>query len=228
MFNRLRALFNRVKDIYREEGLIATIKRIFASLISKSYKNEVYYVYGRTLEEGNEADRMPKIQNITHRMVETVHQLDELSNEGFDLSLIDIDQYRYRLEKGAIAGLIFVDRELGFTSLGALTEEAKNSLIRYPYKVDFANNEACGAEAWTNPKYRRQGLHNYAAYKWDQFCIGKGVIKERSIILSSNIASQRSTTKMGSKLLARARYISIFGLQFWRERPARPADNQNN
>ena len=219
MTNRLGALINRVKNIYQEEGLLTTIKKILTSVISVIYTTSAYNVYVRTLTKDNEADRMPKIQNVTPRIVETIQQLDELYNQGFDLSLLDIDQYRYRLERGAIATFAFVDRELGFAGWGALSEEAKKSFTRYPFKVDFANNEALGGDAWTNPKYRRQGLHNYVAYKWDQFLISRGITKDRAIILSSNITSQRSTTKMGSKLVARARYVCIFGLQFWRERP---------
>ncbi|HEY32330.1 MAG TPA: hypothetical protein G4O10_04425 [Dehalococcoidia bacterium] len=229
MPRRPSTFINRVKDIYQKNGFLATIKRVLVFIISILYQNEIYHVYGRALkEDNNEANRMPKIQNITHRMVETVQQLDELSDEGFDLSLIDIDLYRHRLQKGATSNLIFVNHELGFAGWGALTEEAMKSLVRYPLKIDFVNNEAFGAEAWTNPKYRRQGFHNYAGYKWDKYCIEKGVTKDRSIILSSNVASQRSTTKMGSKLLAKARYIRIFGIQLWRETPVKSTNSQSN
>jgi hypothetical protein len=159
-------------------------------------------------------------------MIETVEQLYELQSEGFDLSPIDFGQYRYRLEKRAVLSLIFVDHELACTSWSALTKEAKNTFNRYPYKVDFANNEVCGGATWTNPKYRRQGLNYYTQYKKEQYLISKGATRNRTIVLLDNTISQRGTIKSGNKLLAKARYIRIFGLQFWRERPVKLTDKE--
>jgi hypothetical protein len=227
--SRAGTLSNRAKNIYQEEGLLAAIKRVFTFLISPildEYND--FYVYVLSLREGNEVDYLPKIQNSTHRIVETIEQLDELSNTGFDLSLIDIDQYRYRLDKGATLSLLFVDRELGYTGWAVLTEEAKNTFNRYPYKVDFENNEICRGASWTNPKYRRQGLSYYSSYKEEQFLIGKGANKSRAIVLSNNIASQNGNDKAGSKLVAKARYFRIFGLQFWRERPVKSTDDEGD
>lgn len=73
MTNRLHTLLIRVKDIYREEGLSATIKRIFAIVISlTSFETRIYYVYVLTLKVSNEADYLPEIQNVNHMMIETV------------------------------------------------------------------------------------------------------------------------------------------------------------
>ena len=225
---RLQTLFNRAKDIYQEEGLSATIKRLYAFIISAiSYENNVFYVYEHILEESNEADYLPKIPNVTHRIVETVDQLDELQNEGFGLSLSDIDQSRYRLEKGAILSLLFIDREFASISWAAFSEEAKNTFNRYPYKVNFANNEICGGGTLVNPKYRGQGLYYYTLYKKEQFLVRKGAVKHLSIALSNNIASHTAKIKMGNKLLAKARYIRIFGLQFWRENSVNSTDDKN-
>ena len=228
MLYRLSVLINRVKAIYQEEGLLSTIRRIFVFIISILYKHETYYVFRRTLKVGNEADRLPKIPNVTHRIVETIEQLDELSNEGFDLSLLDIDQARYRLGKGAILALLFVDRELGHRGWEVLTEEAKKSLVQYPYKVDFANNEALGEDTWTNPKYRRQGLNHYSAYKKDQYLIGKGAVTKKGLVSTDNIASIRQGEKSGSKLVAKAHYMRILSLQFWIEKPVKSTDSHSN
>lgn len=228
MTNRLGMLINRVKEIYREEGLLATIGRILAFVVSPIIDEySVLYVYEHTLTEGNEADYLPKTQNITHRIIETVDQLDDLSNEGHDLSLLDIDQAHYRLEKGAIASLLFTDREFASVSWSAFTKEAKNTFNPHPYKVDFANNEVSGGGTWVNPKYRGQGLNYYTLYKKEQDLLNRGVTKHRSIVLSSNSASQKVKDRMGNKLVAKAHYIRIFGLQFWRERPIKPNDSNN-
>lgn len=229
MTTKLYSIVNGAKEIFREEGLLTLIKRTFSFLVyviqsAISYENSVFYVYGRTLKVSDEANRMPRIQNFIHRMIETAEQLEEVRSEGFDLSLIDINQYRYRLAKGAVLSLIFVDHELACTSWSALTKEAKNTFNKYPYKVDFENGEVCGGATWTNPKYRRQGLNYYTQYKKEQYLISKGAVRNRTIVLSSNTASQRGTIKTGNELVAKARYIRIFGLQFWREQPVKSID----
>jgi len=233
MLDRLRTLFSRVKDIYQEEGLLDTIERIFlftkhVILSAISYENSEFYITGRVLRVEDDDKYLPKIPNVTYWFVETIEQLDELQKEGFDLSLLDIDQPHYRLQKGAIVNLVFVGHELGFKGWTALTEEAKNIINPYPYKVDFEKGEVCGGNAWTNPKYRRQGLSYYAAYRNEQFLIEKGVVKSRSIKYTNNIASIGQSVKRGTPILARARYIRIFGLQFWREKPIESTDSEGN
>jgi len=227
MTSKLGTLFARAKEIYREEGILILIKRFFSFVISPlSYEFGIFYVYELTLKEGNEVDYLPKIPNVTHTMIETIEQLDELAEDEFDLSLLDINLARHRLEKGAILSLACIGNELAYTGWSALTEKAKNTFNRYPYEVGFANNEICCGASWTNPKYRRQGISYYSSYKEEQFLIGKGATKSRAIVLSSNIASQKGNDKAGSKLVARACYIRIFGLQFWRERPIRQNVNE--
>jgi hypothetical protein len=229
MTNRLGKLLNRTKEIYQEKGLLTLIKRIFIFVISpiiEEYNNFYVYELPWDLEGVDEADYLPKVPNITYRTIETVQQLGELSNEGFDLSPVDIEQFRRRLQKGAILSVVFVDREVGHTSWTALNEEAKKTFNRYPYKVDFANNECCTGDSWTSPKYRRQGLNYYSARKKEQYVVRKGAIKNRSIVLTNNIASMKQSEKMGAKKVAKAHYIRIFGLKFWRERPVQ-STNKN-
>jgi len=173
--------------------------------------------------EKDETKYLPKIPNVTHKIVETVEQLDELQNEGFDLSLLDVDQPRYRLQKGAIAKLVFVGHELGHKGWTALTKEAKDIINPHPYKVDFEGGQVCGGNSWTNPKYRRQGLNYYAAHKNEQYLISKGLVKNRGIKYTTNIASIGVSDKRGTPIVAKARYVRIFGLQFWREKPVEPS-----
>ena len=120
--------------------------------------------------------------------------------------------------------MLFVNREFASVSWAAFSKEAKNTFNRYPYKVDFANNEVCGGGTWVNPKYRGRGLHYYTLRKKEEYLFRMGATKIRSITLSSNIASQRTSAGLGEKLVAKARYIRIFGLQFWREKPVKSID----
>ena len=221
MINRLNTRFTRAKDIYKREGLVILIKATFAFLIScLSYGKYSFYVYEILVEKRNVADYMPEIKDITVKIVETKQQLDELLNDGFELSLLDIPQAHYRLEKGAIALLIFVECELAYRLWSAMTEEAKNTFNRWPYKVDFMNNEACDGEAWTNPKYRRQGINTYADYKLEEFLLGKGIRKMWRITLTNNIPIHKVHDKReGSRIYAKADYFRIGRMQFWKETP---------
>lgn len=233
MSSKSFTLFNRVKEIYRAEGPLITIKRICtfaASVVSStiSYENSVFYVYVKDLTKRDKVNYIPKILNVNHRIVETPEQLDELSNQGYELSLVNIDQARYRLYKGAVLSLLFIGNELGSTSWAALTEEAKNTFNWYPYKVNFEDNEVCGGATWVNPKYRGQGLIYYTLYEKEKYLVEKGATKNRSIVLTSNIATQRANANRGSELVAKARYIRVFGLQFWREKPVKPVNNKDS
>jgi len=233
MVNNVSILLTRANTIYQEEGLSALIKRVFAYakyLISSviSYENSTFYVYGQVVTQGNEVDYLPKIPNVTHTMIETIEQLNELAEKGYDLSLIDVNQARYRLQKGTIANLIFIDHEFGHISWTALTEEAQKTINRYPYKVDYENHETTSGASWTNPKYRRQGLANYAVYKNRQFCIRKGATTWRGIVLTDNFASMAWSDKLNSEIVAKARYIRIFGLQFWKESSVKLENKKDN
>ena len=226
MTNKLSTRFTRAKEIYQKEGLVTLLKRIYASVMS--YENNRFYIYEEILKHGDEADFTPRINNFMHRTIETTQQLDELLNEGFDLSLLDIKQVRYRLEKGAILALIFVGCEIGWQGWVAMTEEAKDTFNHWPYKVDFANNEACRGGAWTNPKYRRQGLLLYGRYIRQEYLLSKGIRKTRGIIMTTNTAAVNSQSKsVDRRIYATARYIRIFGLQFWKETPIKSIENND-
>jgi len=40
------------------------------------------------------------------------------------------------------------------------------------------------------------------------------------------MAGQRANVKTGNEIIAKARYIGIFGLQFWREKPVNSNSNE--
>jgi len=222
--NAISTRFYRAKDIYQKEGFTILLKKIFTSLIS--FENSSFYIDEFLLQKRNEADFMPRIKNVTCRIIETTQQLDELLKDGLDLSLLDIAKARYRIEKGAIVTLLFVGRELAWRGWVAMTEQAKNTFNPHPYKVDFLNYEVCGGDALTHIKYRRQGLNTHGDYRRNEFLTGKGIKKIWSIALINNIASQGTHDKLGEhRRYAKARYIRIFGLQFWKETSIKATDD---
>lgn len=223
----MRWLFNRIKYIYQDEGLSSLIKRTFKFLISLPFEYSQFHIYITELgeEEENESEWIPRVNNYSYRNIFTNEQLNGLIRDGFDLSLLNVSQARNRLEKGAIVSLFFVDRELAFYGWLAFSEEAKNSFNNYSYKVNFENGEASSGDNWTNPKYRRKGILFYSGYKRRQLLIEKDRKKIRWITLAGNEAMHKEIikeNKLGiykSKICATARFIRVFNITFWNEKP---------
>ena len=181
------------------------------------FKHETYYLYEHTLAERNEADFTPKIQDFTFKIVATKQQADELAaGLNFDSHLITT---RRRLDKGAIAFCICVDRELAHIGWVALSKEAKNAIDSLPYHIDFANKQAWTGATWTNPKYRGKGLMAYGYFKRFQFLKERGIKSSRNAVDVGNIVSQKVHAKFGPKVYAKARYLKILSWKFWGETP---------
>lgn len=211
-------------DIYKQEGLIISLRKLLAFLLV--YENFACYLYKSTLVRRNEDDFIPRIKEFNLKIISTKQQLNELVNGGFNLSFHSA-KAEYRLEKGAVACLVFVDKELASMEWVAMNAEAKASIDNYPCRVDFSNKEAYAGGVWTNPKYRGNGLHIYVYYKIYDFLRKNGIVTVRSIVEVNNTAAQKSHDKFGpeEKIDAKAHYLRIMGLQFWRENPLKLTDN---
>lgn len=219
--DRLNSFLLRLIEIYRKESIIGLFKRIPKIIYSsRPYESSTFFVHERRLIEESEADFIPKISNPNVFIFENKHELLQLHDDGFNLSLLNITQAKKRLELGAILLLIFKDTELIYREWIALNEVAKNSFNDYPYKVDFPEGEACNGEVWTNPKYRKQGLFQYAGYKRGEFLRKTGVKKLKSIVLTNNNLARKSFLKQPtSRVTAEARYLRVFCYKSWKETP---------
>jgi hypothetical protein len=226
MLRRLIELFTAAIRIFQTEGLLPLLSRGSTFLLSYFFKWRAYYLYeidvSKALKQNKEADLLPKVQNFTLKIVYTSEQADGLVRGGFDFQ----DQattIRKRLSKGAIAFCIFVGHELANIGWITLTQQAKDSITELPYKVDFANNEACTGSAVTAPKYRNKGLMRYNYYKRLEFLKENGVIKDRAAVSKSNIASQMGVAKISDNIYAEARFLKLLWWKFWWEKPLTPA-----
>jgi hypothetical protein len=219
MISRLGVLLRRAKDIFQTEGLTPLLKRGFDFATAPLYQYGDYYLYQHTLEERNEADFMPRIQDFTFRMVRTNEEADELAaSPGYDFRRRFVNA-RKSLDKGAIAFCVFVSGEIAHIGWVALSEEAKKTFDPLPYKVDFSNGEASTGGTITVPKYRGKGLMAYGYFKRLQFLREQGVTASRNAVTVNNIASQKAHAKLGPKIYARARYLKLLWWDLWKERP---------
>jgi len=220
-FNMSRpdSLFNRIKNVYRLEGLLPLIKRILAYLRENSFRRETLYLYEHHITDRDETEFMPKINNFTFRIVETVQEVDELNRQGIDFKphAVDVRQW---LNRGAVAFCMFAGTELAHIGWVVLTEKAKKGLEPFPYHVDFSKKEACTGGTWTNPKYRGKGLMGYGYFKRFQFLKERGRLVSRNVVSVKNIASQRAHARFHPRIYAKACYIRLLCWKFWREEPA--------
>ncbi|MFC1968357.1 hypothetical protein ACFLVX_03070 [Chloroflexota bacterium] len=215
---KLTALFIEANYVMQTEGLIPLFRRCFAFVIGCFFQYKTFHLNELRLEERNEADFMPRIQDLAFKIVYTNEQADELVGDGFKFRYSD-GVPRDRLDKGAMALCIFIGRELAHIGWVAMNEEAKKSLDNFPLQVDFLRNEVYAGGVWTNPKYRRMGLQTYGAFKRCQFLRERGAIVLRGLVDTEGVASQIVTAKMSGKLIAEARYLRILWWKSWKKKP---------
>lgn len=217
--SRLSALLTRAKDVFQTEGLKPLLGRGFDFVRGQFFQYKNYYLYEHTLEERNEADFMPTIQDFTFMIICTNQEADELAvTTGFDFRRRFVNA-RHSLDKGAIAFCIMVKGEIAHIGWVALNEQAKKALGPLPYKVDFSNNEAYISSVETIPEYRGKGLMAYGYFKRQQFLREKGMIVSRYAVNVSNVARQRAGARIDPSIYARARYIRILWWKYWKETP---------
>ncbi len=212
----MSTLSEAFKPGYGQTRLSGFLDRI-ASLL-KDRENLAYYLYECRLAKWDETEFLPQIQNFTLKIITSEEQLDQLVAEGFDLSL-DSPWTRRGVQRGAVAFLLFVGKELASRELVATNIEAKATIDGYPYEVDFAHGEACAAGVWTNPKFRQKGLHTYVFYKAYDYLRSQGIRIVRSIVAVDNIGAQKAHERFGSgmKKYARGRYLKFLGISFRKE-----------
>jgi len=208
----------RAQYLSQTEGLIPLLRQVFVFLAGHIFRYEHYYLYEYTLKERNEADFMPKIQNFAFKIVSTKQEADKLVAAGIDFRPYIVNARR-GLEKGAVAFCFFIDGKLAHIGWVAMNEEAKNCFDSLPYRVDFADKQACTGGTWTNPKYRGRGLMAYGYYKRFEFLREQGVKTSRNGVEAGNIASQKAHAKFGPKVYAKARYLKVLRWKSWQETP---------
>jgi len=224
MLKAMIELIPRAREVLREEGIGSVLKRGLSVVKSWFFEYENYYLYEHILEDGNEADFLPKVKNFTFNIVSSNEEADALAQStGVDFRKHFIDS-RKRLEKGAIAFCVFIDGEAAHTGWVALNEEARKSVDSLPYKIDFENGEACTGGTGTLTKYRGKRLMVYGYFKRFQFLREKGVKISRNAVDVKNIASQRVHAKFNHRIYARARYLKILWWKSWQELPVRQTE----
>ena len=222
------ALFERAKQIYQTQGLLSMLRRAFLFLAYCLLEYRSYYLTEHShenIQQLKEADFIPKVDDITFKMVTSSQEADELGANGYEFSSYPrgFDD-RKALDSGAIASCIFVGRELAAIGWVALVQEAMDSLNERPMKVDFSGEDAFIGAVWTNPKYRRMGFRTYRVFKLRQFLLDKGITTTKGCVTKGNIAGLVSGARIGDSIYAEGHYLRILWWKFWKEEPLPPQE----
>jgi RimJ/RimL family protein N-acetyltransferase len=214
----LTSIGNRIRTIVDSEGITSLVIKAIKLILGGLFRYEKYYAYKNIFPEIDEADLMPDVGNFSVYFISSNDEADKLAMELPDFRGYSIYSKK-RLDTGAIACCIFVDREFAHVGWIALDRKSQEMITPYPYPVDFANEEACTGGSYTMKKFRGKGLLTYGHYRRMAYLRDKGIETVRDIVDVNNIAVQKVKVKLSHKKYARARYLKVFGFKFWKQTP---------
>ena len=217
-------IWRRANDILRKEGLKEFLVLGSDFLAARLFKYEEYYLYEHTMKPKDEKAFLPATKNFTLRLIRTSEEADELAKTvGFDFRRRLI-KGRERLDSGCIAFVVLVDGKLAHIGWVAIDEKGKKALDPLPYKIDFANRQACTGGTYTFPEFRDKKLMAYGYYERFEYLRKNGFTTSRNVVEANNIASQKTHAKFGPTVRGKAGLLIVLGLKFWKERPLAPND----
>ena len=202
--DRIRAFLREGKRTFHQQGFIPFFKYIGAFFARLLFIYGTCYIYENRLDGPSIAH---KLDNLTLRLISTSEEFHQLLAEGFDFSSDpDIQLYRKRLNRGAVAFCAFVDKELAHATWAATSRRAKGDF--HPYPVEHGHTACVGATS-TAPKYRRKGINVYVHSEIFRYIREKGLSKAVIAINKDNIAAQNSQAKLGSTRWGEGYYIRL-------------------
>jgi hypothetical protein len=209
----------RARYIYRSEGAISLLKRLFTYIFSQIFSWEEYYVRQNFPAELNEADFLPKVKELTFKIITSNEMADDWAKQiGFDFRCQALHSRR-RLDAGAVAFCTVVQNHLAHIGWVGLSQKAKDSINPQPYQVNFAERQGCIGGAETASKYRNKGLMAYNWVQVNNYMKQQGITMLISIALATNVVVHKVQSKSPSRIYAKARYIKFLWWQYWKETP---------
>jgi hypothetical protein len=222
-------LLSQAKNLYKKADLRGGVTNALAAL--RIYNNNEFYIQDTDLTHVDTLMQKPQIKDFTFKVLNTVTELDELIDGGYDL-VMNFSKIKRGLKKGMVALLLLVDGELASIGWAYVTEESKATLRGYPYNDDL-DRQACVVGDWTNPKFRDSGISGYVKHKRQQLLKEKGFTFERSIVEESIVKDLRSmeAQKRFELTYKRRTYTNvslpgILGVEFWKEHPLNETDTK--
>jgi len=214
-------LLRRAKRVYEAEGSRPLARRGLAFLRYCLFYYQSYYLYADPIDhlrDLSEADFLPKVDGFTVKVVSSNEEADELEASGLPFRS-QIAGAGERLDREAVALLIFVEKELVYVNWAALTEQAQRAIGEPPYRLDLASREACSGGLWTHPCYRRRGLRRYGRFLLLRFLQQRGIRTKRTAIAKRNVIAQQGRHEYPLGPQGEGRYLRVLWWKSWKEKP---------
>ncbi len=220
---------SRAGSLDLRDGSRDPLTRTLATL--RIYEKHTFYLCDSSLTGVDASVQVPDGGDLDFKALTTKTELDALVAGGYDL-VLDFGRLKRGLGNGAMAFLIFVERELASMGWAATTRESKEAFRVYPYNVDL-DDKACIVGEWTNPKYRDSGLCVYIGQKRRQLLKEKGFTFERSLVeenafeyLVSTTRQRQSGVAYKRRTYAKVALPGILGGEVWKETPLDETDTK--
>lgn len=220
--DKLSMLIKRGQEIIQRDGLIPFIKRVskwfLYKVVRKVFCYETAYIYEKVLNETSEFEFMPKIQNLTLKIIHTPAEVDALVAKGFDFGSSSIEEIKERLSKGAILFCVFIGREFAHASwVGMNINAVFDSVFQRLNHRDSYYIYSC----YTDTTYRGCGIYPHVLSKICKFLRSYIKNTKSKVLINANkknLSSIRGITKAGFKYYSEACYLKVLWWEFWKEK----------
>ncbi len=224
MNNRLNTIVNRTATQFRQGVKILTVKGVKVFVQNGLYfcashllDYQTFYVYRVKLDKTVNFEAPPAF--IEHKLVGKASDFSDLVGEGYDFSTFVVKNDN-RLSQGAKCLCFFQNKTISHIIWIALNQQAQNSLIDLPCRVNFECGEAYLGRIARNPKISRPTFSAITI-----FFQALGVIFNLGgegctfIVRRNNILSQIGLAKRANiRPISSARYLRLFWWQWWWEK----------
>jgi hypothetical protein len=206
---------SRVKPILFQEGWYVLLKRGLLFIGNLLFGGGTYLVYEFNYTGESQLTNKKPLIDCSLKIITSLSEYDELIRQGHSFGT---RLFRPRLEKGAIAFCIFVDKLLVSEYWIATNAKAKKAIDPIPYKMEFAKGECCSGVRFTDPKYRRYGLSEYLYTARVRYLKEHNYPISKASVSASNEISQQMNAKLAGNITARGRYFHLFAWHYWKEK----------
>lgn len=218
----LGALITRAVRLLRTEGPGSLLRHgvsFGAFLLGRVFKYSRAYLYEYVLTPRDERNFLPRLDSWDVRIIHSNAEADAVAREGME-DIRKVFVYSPRaFDRGGVAFCVYVSGALAHVGWLALTSEAKESIDRLPYHVDFDAGQACTGGTYTIDRFRGKGLMAYGYYLRLEYLRRLGYKSSRNAVAVSNVTSQRVHAKLDPEIRGTGRLIRVLRWSNWKEEP---------
>jgi len=217
---KLRWSATRAADLLRTEGgsgLRKGIGRLLRQKRRRLFSSERFVIYETETAAYGVGIVAPPVEALEVHVLHSEQDVERLAAAGYEDVRRVMRPVVRRLRSGAIGFVAFVNRNVAHVAWVAPTAEAKACVDAAPYRVDFADREACWGGAYTVGRFRGLGLHRHVMAWRLRYCHEHGYQVLVAAAAVDNVPSLRNHRKYGPRVRALGRYRRVLRWSSWTE-----------